>query len=224
MSPAVWAASVSAGLAAWCLVRDRPRQSTSARPPAPTRTALLLAAGAALAAGLVVWWWALPVFVAARWWLRRSNRPVPDAAALRDIPHLVSLMAGPLRAGVGPAGALRRATRALPGPAADRLADPLALLQIGVAPETVWADLAASPDTAELGRAMLRAHRSGARISETVEQLADELAARAAAVAEDRARTVGVRAAVPLGLCLLPAFLLLGVVPLAVGLFAEVLG
>jgi hypothetical protein len=35
---------------------------------------------------------------------------------------------------------------------------------------------------------------------------------------EERARGVGVRAAVPLGLCLLPSFVLLGVVPLVVSL------
>ena len=35
---------------------------------------------------------------------------------------------------------------------------------------------------------------------------------------EERARSVGVKAAVPLGLCLLPSFVLLGIVPLAVSL------
>ena len=39
------------------------------------------------------------------------------------------------------------------------------------------------------------------------------LARDARAQVEDRARTVGVRAALPLGLCLLPAFLLIGIVP-----------
>jgi hypothetical protein len=35
---------------------------------------------------------------------------------------------------------------------------------------------------------------------------------------EDKARRVGVLAAVPLGLCLLPAFLLIGIVPVVAGL------
>jgi pilus assembly protein TadC len=51
-----------------------------------------------------------------------------------------------------------------------------------------------------------------------VERLADELARSARAEVEDRARAVGVKAAVPLGLCLLPSFLLIGVVPLVAGL------
>ena len=53
-----------------------------------------------------------------------------------------------------------------------------------------------------------------------VERLADELARTARADVEDRARAVGVKAAVPLGLCLLPAFLLLGIVPLVAGLMS----
>jgi pilus assembly protein TadC len=65
---------------------------------------------------------------------------------------------------------------------------------------------------------MARAQRSGAPVVAAVERLSDELARRSRAEVEDRARAVGVRAAVPLGVCLLPAFLLLGIVPLVVGL------
>jgi pilus assembly protein TadC len=50
------------------------------------------------------------------------------------------------------------------------------------------------------------------------ERLADDLEREALAAVEDRARAVGVKAAVPLGLCLLPAFLLLGIVPLVASL------
>ena len=55
-----------------------------------------------------------------------------------------------------------------------------------------------------------------------VERLADDLGHQARADVEDRARAVGVKAAVPLGLCLLPAFVLIGIVPLVAGL-AELL-
>ena len=44
---------------------------------------------------------------------------------------------------------------------------------------------------------------------------------QARAEVEDRARRVGVRAAVPLGLCLLPSFVVLGIVPLAAALLAD---
>ena len=51
-----------------------------------------------------------------------------------------------------------------------------------------------------------------------MERLAADLARRARADVEDRARAVGVKAALPLGLCLLPAFVLVGIVPLVAGL------
>jgi len=51
-----------------------------------------------------------------------------------------------------------------------------------------------------------------------VERLADDLARAGRAATEDRARAVGVKAALPLGLCLLPAFVLIGIVPLVVAL------
>ncbi|HEY9566052.1 MAG TPA: type II secretion system protein, partial [Nocardioides sp.] len=61
-----------------------------------------------------------------------------------------------------------------------------------------------------------RAHGSGVPVAEVVRRLGVDLAREARADAEDRARTVGVRAALPLGLCLLPAFLLIGIVPVVV--------
>ncbi|WP_167288716.1 type II secretion system F family protein [Nocardioides seonyuensis] len=73
-----------------------------------------------------------------------------------------------------------------------------------------------------LGQALVRSQRTGASVAETVERLADELEREAAATAEDRARRVGVVAAVPLGLCLLPAFMLLGIVPSVAALLASI--
>ena len=55
----------------------------------------------------------------------------------------------------------------------------------------------------------------------TVERLAADLAGRARAETEERARAVGVKAAIPLGVCLLPAFVLVGIVPLVAGLLAS---
>ncbi len=137
-----------------------------------------------------------------------------------DLPVLVLLLATSLRAGAPPALAVRRACLALPGAAADRVAPVTDRLALGIDPVAVWDDVARDADLALLGRAMARAQRSGAPVAATVERLAAELAAAGRAEVEDRARAVGVKAAVPLGVCLLPAFLLLGVVPMVAGLVA----
>ncbi|MDN4161431.1 type II secretion system F family protein [Nocardioides abyssi] len=142
-------------------------------------------------------------------------------AVRRELPHVVTLLAAALRSGAASGEAVELVCRALPGPAADRLATASARLALGVDPATVWAGLGQDGELAPLGRALARAHATGAPVVATVERLADELAARARGEVEDRARTVGVRAAVPLGLCLLPAFLLVGIVPLVAGLLGE---
>jgi len=144
-------------------------------------------------------------------------------AVAADLPHLVALLAAGLRSGAAPGPALEAACAALPGPAAEVLQPVRTRLRWGAEPGDVWRDLAADPDlgdlgVAQLGRSLARASETGASVVGTVEALADHLAAESRAGVEDRARAVGVRAALPLGTCLLPAFLLLGIVPLVVGL------
>ncbi len=136
----------------------------------------------------------------------------------RDLPHVVTLLGAALRSGAAPGAAIDTVCRALPGAAADLLGPVAARLALGADPLGVWAGLADDPAIGPLGRTMARAHRSGAPVVGAVDRLSDELARRSRADVEDRARAVGVRAAVPLGVCLLPAFLLLGIVPLVVGL------
>jgi Flp pilus assembly protein TadB len=140
-----------------------------------------------------------------------------------QLPHLVLLLAAALRAGAPVGGALRLALEALPGPAAQRLAPVLARLSLGVDPAEAWEPLRHDPAVAPLARAMVTSTRSGARVADAAERLADDLAAEGRARAESRARTVGVRAAVPLGLCLLPSFLLIGIVPVVAGLVGSIL-
>lgn len=140
----------------------------------------------------------------------------------RDLPHVVELVAATLRSGSDPAAAVGVVAAALPGAAADRLAVVAARLGVGVDPVQVWEGLADDPDLGRLGRAFARAQASGSPVVAAVERLADELAQVARADTEERARSVGVKAALPLGLCLLPSFLLLGIVPLVVALISAI--
>ena len=72
-----------------------------------------------------------------------------------------------------------------------------------------------------MGRSLARAHQSGASVRTAVEALAVELAAQSRSRIDALARSVEVRAAAPLGVCFLPAFVLVGVVPMVVGVFAS---
>ena len=102
-------------------------------------------------------------------------------------------------------------------PLSEELAAVAARLRLGVDPATVWRDLAGHPQLGGLGRTVARAVESGASVAEAMQRLADDLRRQHRAAMETKARAVGVQAALPLGVCLLPAFVLVGVVPLVAG-------
>lgn len=139
----------------------------------------------------------------------------------RELPHLVRLLSGALAAGAAAPQALEVVAEAAPGAAGARLAGVAARLRLGADPAEVWADLARAPALGPLGRALARAHATGAPVAGAIARLSEELARDGRSAVENRARAVGVKAAVPLGVCLLPCFLLIGVVPLAAGLLTS---
>jgi pilus assembly protein TadC len=103
------------------------------------------------------------------------------------------------------------------------------LLALGADPAVAWSappDLPAGsldPQTDALLRLARRSAASGAALAEAVSELAAQCrhdAAHAAAAAAERA---GVLIAGPLGLCFLPAFVCLGIVPVVAGLAGDLL-
>jgi pilus assembly protein TadC len=66
---------------------------------------------------------------------------------------------------------------------------------------------------------MARSLDTGAPAAEALTRLADDLRRERRTLADQAARSVGVRAAAPLGLCFLPAFVLVGIVPSIVSAF-----
>lgn len=172
--------------------------------------------GISVAVGTAVGCWVLVGRTEPRAVRRRREQ------AAQELPHVVLLLAAALRAGRPPEDAIRVVTAALPGAASDRLAGVVIRLGLGVDPTLVWRGLVEDPVLAPLGRTLARSHASGAPVADAVDRLSWDLDHRRRASVEDQARTVGVKAALPLGLCLLPAFLLVGVVPVVAGLLARV--
>lgn len=229
-------AALLAAAAGWMVGRPPRRVTTTARggPGSARRSGAGLRALGSLGAGAAGWTLlggspgvAAGVGCAVAAWVVLA-RAEPGAVrreretARRQLPHLVGLLVGPLRAGAATEAALATVCAALPGPAAARFDGLRRRLRWGTEPVVVWDELATDPELGLLGRTLARAHESGASVADAIEALAEELAGSGRADAEDRARQVGVRAAVPLGLCLLPAFLLLGIVPLVAGLLGSI--
>lgn len=139
----------------------------------------------------------------------------------RDLPPAVQLLGACLTAGAATSAAFETVALALPGAVADELQIVRHRLALGVDPGSVWQQLAQHPQLRPLGRSLARAQQSGASVRTAVEALAVELAAQSRTRTDALARTVEVRAAAPLGVCFLPAFVLLGVVPMVVGVFSS---
>ena len=140
------------------------------------------------------------------------------------LPHLVDLLSSCLAAGQAPGTAVEQVAAAVEDPLREELAGVATRLRLGADPVTVWGELAGHPQLGRLGRCVLRAVDSGASVAGAMSRLAEDLRRDARARVEGRARAVGVKAAVPLGLCMLPAFVLVGVVPLVVGSMSSLLG
>jgi Flp pilus assembly protein TadB len=190
-----------------------------AAPLAGVGVAVLLGGPAGLVCGAVV--------AIAAWLLvprLRSRAQVERARRLvRDAPLVVDLLAACLASGSSVEDALAATGRAVPGPAGELLATAAAALRLGADPEQVWDAVAELPELAPLARAAARSARTGAPLGALLPRVADDLRASHRAAVEARTRTAAVRLTAPLGAAFLPAFLLLGVVPVVASWVGSVL-
>ncbi|WP_216213714.1 type II secretion system F family protein [Amycolatopsis aidingensis] len=128
------------------------------------------------------------------------------------------LLAASLRAGLPVPVAVRVVAAGMPSSPATALTATADLLVLGADPAEAWAPARACAATAEFARAACRTARSGTALAEVAAELAVRIRASLGDRAEARAQRVAVLVAAPLGLCFLPAFLCLGVIPVVVGL------
>lgn len=142
---------------------------------------------------------------------------------LAELPLVLDLLAVCLRAGMPPVGALEAVAEVLGGSFRRDLATVAGLLRLGSPTATAWAALADDPDLAPVARAAGRSAESGSKLAAAFERLAAERRAALAAAGEAAARKAGVVAMAPLGLCFLPAFVCLGLVPIVLSLAGTVL-
>ena len=140
-----------------------------------------------------------------------------------DLSPAADLFAACLLAGSAPVDAADAVAGAVGGPLAERLRPVVASLRLGGDPGACWLALTDDPMLAPWGRTLARAAAGGAPAAALVARMADEQRAERQREATVKARRVGVRATLPLGLCFLPAFLLVGVVPIVIGLTSTLL-
>lgn len=140
-----------------------------------------------------------------------------------ELAGCLDLFAVCLRTGLPPPRALALVAELPEGPLATDLKAVAALQALGVPARAAWAEHAADPVLGQVARAVARTADSGAALAGSVERVAAETRAEARQAAEAGARRAGVAVLAPLGLCFLPAFVCLGVIPIVLGIAEDVL-
>ncbi|MDX3582960.1 type II secretion system F family protein [Streptomyces europaeiscabiei] len=164
-------------------------------------------------------------------WLRRARRAGGDPAeaydaaeAARRLPLAADLLAACITAGASPVVAAQAVGEALGGPVGERLSRGAAEARLGGEPAEAWRGLAALPGAGALARLLERADESGVPAASPVARLAAEARAEWGRSATERARRAAVMVTAPVGLCFLPAFIAVGVLPVVIGLADGLLG
>ena len=157
------------------------------------------------------------------WRGRRVDRLVEqEFEAGLGVAGFADLLVAAVGAGSSVPGALRAVGAAVGGGEGQALASTGAALESGLEWQVAWAGVPGRLEALE--RALAEAWRSGAAPVPVLRQLASRARRERREAATEAAGRLGVRLVVPLGLCLLPSFALLGIVPLVLSLGAELLG
>lgn len=135
------------------------------------------------------------------------------------------VLAACLSAGMATASAAAAAAELAPPALAGQLNRAAQLLALGAGSERAWADPGDEGDRhgVVLARLARRSASSGAALATNVTELAEQVRVDAGAAADAAAQRAAVLIAGPLGLCYLPAFICLGIVPVVAGLAGDLM-
>lgn len=139
-----------------------------------------------------------------------------SATTARDI----DVFAACLQAGLSPGTAAGAVARVSPSPCWGRAS---ALLNLGVDTALALEELRSEPGLEELATLVGLSRDSGAAVAEGCARMSRQLRDTLAADAVARAERAGVFISLPLTVCFLPAFIVLGLVPIIVGMGAQML-
>lgn len=143
-------------------------------------------------------------------------------------PIVLELLAASLAAGAAPARATSDVAAVSP-PASRAVLELVAShIRVGRSEALAWQELAAHESWAEVwgpvARDFSRAITSGAAAQQVLRTHATQARLAHRDLVERQAKKVAVRATMPLMCCYLPAFLLVGIVPIVVGTFTNTFG
>lgn len=237
-------AGAAVGIAVWLLrgphaARDLLRAPPLGRSPMGSaqggRSRVVVSAAAGL--GLLLLApsiWTLvgsPVVAIAMWfWLGRMDGGDLSRRRQRlaeQLPEVLGLLASALSAGSPTRVAVAEVAAVSPAESRTVLETVGSHILVGRSEQQAWDDIAADPALAPVwgspARDLARNALSGAAVVEVLQVHAAEARAHHRSQIEKQARTVGIRSVLPMMTCFLPAFVLVGVVPIIAGLLSSYL-
>lgn len=153
--------------------------------------------------------------------LARVPRRRPAPADTGALAQLLDLLAVALLAGLPAPDALTAVADAVDhtDPASARpLRAAAARMRLGATPTEAWREVPGAARLAPVASVLARATDGGGSVRAALDHAAARMRSEADAAATARAERAAVMVAGPLGLCFLPAFVCLGVLPVVMGL------
>lgn len=147
-----------------------------------------------------------------------GNVETADVGGVADVPLLLDLLGAALEAGLAIPWALDLVAGVSTPRIRAGLSQVVAGLQIGASWEHSWEGVQHIDEVGQLQAALSFAALTGAPAAPLLYAEAAQRRRRAQREAEKRAAALGVKLVVPLGLCSLPAFICLGIVPVVVAM------
>lgn len=188
-------------------------------------------AAAAVAMALVPFPWSLVVAMIAgfiTWSLVPRRMDDSDAwrslRIARTLPNAVNLLAALISAGCTDQTAVRYLGISSPHPLDESFTEVARMLQLGAPAPVAWQRVAGDDQLLALSALMVRRGETGSPIVAELERLAEEARRDYFTKAQSAARTAAVKSVLPLAVCFLPSFFLLGVVPIVAALAQGLLG
>jgi len=147
-----------------------------------------------------------------------------DRLVRNGIPGVCTLLAVCLEAGLPLRNAVTAVAEASRGSMSTLLRRLDTSVRLGVPEFQAWSELGvAQPALADLARELGHAAGSGMALAPVLRHHAREARRQAHGAAQARARKAGVSSVLPLMICFLPAFILIGVVPIVGGVATRML-
>lgn len=143
------------------------------------------------------------------------------SALVSQVPLVCDLLSATLASGASLGSALVAVAFAVGAPASESLLRVDAAMRLGASQQSAWIAAKVDPEFLRLAAAFQRSAVSGAPIAEVFAGIGADERRRKRMTVEVAARSAGVRSVAPLAACYLPAFILLGIVPVVASMATD---